>query len=87
MSNIKLDELSYHKDGYKIRKVLLLFNLLTMVQSKTDNRFSFKQYKDTKTHWDIEHIHARTTDEEIRAIITPSKRTEFLNGLSVNLKK
>lgn len=82
MSNIKLDELSYHKDGYKIRKVLLLFNLLTMVQSKTDNRFSFKQYKDTKTHWDIEHIHARATDEEIRAIITPSKRTEFLNGLS-----
>ncbi len=82
MSNIKLDELSYHKDGQKIRKVLLLFNLLTMVQSKTDSKFSFQQYKDKKVHWDIEHIHARATDEEIRKLTNVQARTDFLKALS-----
>ncbi len=82
MANVKLDELSYQKDGTKIRKVLLLFNLLTLINSKTDARFSFKQYKDPKIHWDIEHIHARATDEEIRAIKNPHKRIEFLSTLS-----
>lgn len=79
MKNITLDKLSYQKDGQKIRKVLLFFNLFTMVQSKTDSRFSFKQYKDLK--WDIEHIHARATDEEIRRIQDPNKRSEFLEAL------
>ena len=82
MTNVKLDELSYQKDGAKIRKALLLFNLQTLIISKTDARFSFKQYKDPKIHWDIEHIHARATDEEIRAIKIPDKRIEFLRTLS-----
>lgn len=86
MANVKLDELSYQKDGTKIRKVLLLFNLLTLINSKTDARFSFKQYKDPKIHWDIEHIHARATDEEIRAIKVPDKRIEFLRTLSKQFK-
>lgn len=80
MNNVKLDELSYHKDGEKIRKGLLLFNLQTLINSKTDSKFSFKQYKNLK--WDIEHIHARATDEEIRAIKIPDKRIEFLRTLS-----
>lgn len=80
MNNVKLDELSYHKDGEKIRKALLLFNLQTLINSKTDSKFSFKQYKNNK--WDIEHIHARATDEEIRAIKVPDKRIEFLRTLS-----
>ena len=82
MRNIKLSELSYQKDGNKIRKALLLFNVETLIQSNTDNRFSFKQYKDPKIHWDIEHIHARATDEEIRAIKLPDKRAEFLHTLA-----
>ena len=81
MKNVTLDNLSYSKDSQKIRSVLLFFNLFTMVQSKTDSRFSFKQYKDPKIHWDIEHIHARATDEEIRAIKDPDKRKDFLESL------
>ena len=86
-SSIVLDELSYHKDKQEIRKVLLFFNLFTMMRSKTDGRFSFKQYKDPKIHWDIEHIHARATDEEIRAITEPEKRKEFLKALEEQFKK
>ena len=81
MKNVTLDNLSYSKDSQRIRSVLLFFNLFTMVQSKTDSRFSFKQYKDPKIHWDIEHIHARATDEEIRAIKDPDKRKDFLESL------
>lgn len=81
MKNITLDKLSYQKDGQKIRNALLFFNLFTMVQSKTDSRFSFKQYKDSKIHWDIEHIHARATDEEIRVIKDSNKRRDFLEAL------
>ena len=86
-SSIVLDELSYHKDKQEIRKVLLFFNLFTMMRSKADGRFSFKQYKDPKIHWDIEHIHARATDEEIRAITEPEKRKEFLKALEEQFKK
>lgn len=81
MKNVTLDNLSYSKDSQKIRSVLLFFNLFTMVQSKTDSRFSFTQYKNPKIHWDIEHIHARATDEEIRAIKDPDKRKDFLESL------
>lgn len=81
MKNVTLDNLSYSKDSQRIRSVLLFFNLFTMVQSKTDSWFSFKQYKDPKIHWDIEHIHARATDEEIRAIKDPDKRKDFLESL------
>mgnify|MGYP000821864711 FL=1 len=81
IKNVTLDNLSYSKDSQRIRSVLLFFNLFTMVQSKTDSRFSFKQYKDPKIHWDIEHIHARATDEEIRAIKDPDKRKDFLESL------
>lgn len=81
MDKITLDKLSYSKDGTKIKNVLLLFNLFTMIQSKTDSRFSFKHFKDSKNHWDIEHIQARATDEEIRAIKDPDKRKDFLESL------
>ena len=81
MKNVTLDNLSYSKDSQKIRNVLLFFNLFTMVKSQTDSRFSFKRYKDPKIHWDIEHIHARATDEEIRVIKDPNKRKDFLEGL------
>ena len=81
MKNITLDKLSYSKDGHRIRNVRLCLKLLTPVPSKAGRIISFKQYKDPKIHWDIEHIHARATDEEIRVIKDPNKRKDFLEGL------
>lgn len=58
---IELDDLNY-PDG-EIRKVLLLFNILTVLHSnKSDMRFPFSKYKMEK--WDIEHISSRT-DKQI----------------------
>lgn len=53
-------ELSYG-DG-PIRKVLLLFNIQTLLSSKeADMRFPFNRYK--KESWDIEHIRSQTDQE------------------------
>lgn len=64
-------ELRY-RDRAKVRNVLLLFNLLTIVQCHDSiMRFPFKLYEQEE-HWDLEHIHATAggppTDNEIREL-------------------
>jgi len=59
-----LQRIFYYNDKYKIRKLLLLFNIATLVcKSEKQHRFPFDIYK--KEKWDIEHIHANAdeTDE------------------------
>ena len=47
--------LTYGPDSKKIKPILLLFNLITMLQSKDSNlRFHFECFK--KERWDIEHV-------------------------------
>ena len=51
--NIDIEALSYGDNN--IRKVLLWFNLSTIIQNKESNlRFQFDRYK--KQNWDISHI-------------------------------
>lgn len=62
-SNIDIESLSYEspKDKERIRDVLLLFNILT-VMNKTSaySRFPFDSYN--KNAWSIEHIHAQNAE-------------------------
>lgn len=61
LSEIKLADLDYLKSGdrAKIKKVLLLFNIQTILStSKAEMRFPFNKYKGDK--WDIEHINSQT---------------------------
>lgn len=54
LKNIDINELQY-SDGKDVRKVLLLYNILTMLASSKDNSyFPFDLYKNEK--WDLEHI-------------------------------
>ncbi len=54
------DELRYGDDNKKIIDVLLLFNILTLLQSRSSMRFSFERFvKDT---WSLEHIHAQNSE-------------------------
>ena len=58
---VSLRDLSYEnqKDRRSVRKVLLFFNILTVLQlDKSDMRFPFYRYK--TDHWDIEHISSQT---------------------------
>ncbi len=57
----KLDALDYD-DKKAIRKVLLLFNIQTLLATKeADVRFPFDRYKEE--NWDIEHIRSQTDQE------------------------
>lgn len=79
IDGIDLDSLTYSSSNRgKILKVLLLFNLLTMIQSRTRTRFSFTEFKNKENKWDIEHIHSQANDEELKTIKTPQARKEML---------
>ena len=56
--SLQVSELEYgNRDKNKIRKILLLFNIETLLLSKeSSSRFPFNRYK--KEKWDIEHIHS-----------------------------
>jgi hypothetical protein len=71
--NCQLDGLSYGET--KLRKVLLLFNIQTLLSTKeADVRFPFDRYK--KEKWDIEHIRSQTDKE-----ITGASRREWLEDV------
>ena len=56
-SKVTLEELEY--GDKRIKKILLLFNIQTILSSKeADMRFPFYRYKDEQ--WDIEHIRSQT---------------------------
>ncbi|MDK2083317.1 DUF262 domain-containing protein [Aliarcobacter butzleri] len=56
--NIEIKELNYEKDKESIRKILLWFNISTIIQNEETNlRFQFDRYK--KQNWDIEHIRSQ----------------------------
>jgi len=51
----KLEDLEYQKDKLKIRSLLLLFNVATLLENPKSNiRFQFDCFKSGK--WDIEHV-------------------------------
>ena len=51
-------EVSYSENKYKAKRILLIFNIISILNSKDEiNRFPFYQYQSIS--WDIEHIHAK----------------------------
>ncbi len=51
----ELGGLDYESDAGRIRKVLLLFNIATLLENRDSNlRFPFETFK--KKEWDIEHV-------------------------------
>lgn len=80
MNNIDFFSLSYGdtRENLKIKKVLLLYNILTMLRSEKDNSFfPFNLYKNEK--WDIEHI---TSVKESMPSSTEQKRS-WLDDVNV----
>ena len=55
-----LEDLKYGKDNGKIRSILLLHNIKTMLLNENEtSRFPFDRFKNED--WDIEHVHAIAT--------------------------
>ena len=63
IKDIDLENLSYGSEN--IKKILLLFNVLTLndLPDCSQNRFSFYRYKTLDGGWSIEHIHAQNSEE------------------------
>ncbi len=69
-----IDELNYYEDSNRIKKVLLLFNIITLLSNNSSNaRFQFGRYK--TENWDIEHIHS--VQSEIPSAVT--HQADWLN--------
>lgn len=60
-----LNTLTYTNNARKIKSLLLLFNLATLLQNNRSNmRFQFDSFKSER--WDIEHIRSITDDRPVR---------------------
>ncbi|MDQ1147028.1 uncharacterized protein with ParB-like and HNH nuclease domain [Bacillus sp. SORGH_AS 510] len=61
INGIKIEDLTYGQDSAQIKKILLLFNIVTTLNQKNNEaRFPFDRYSNER--WSIEHIHAQHTD-------------------------
>lgn len=57
----EIEHMTYQDDKKKLRKTLLLFNILSILENpKTNLRFQFGRYK--LESWDIEHIHSVSSE-------------------------
>jgi Protein of unknown function (DUF1524) len=71
----KLEGLEYGLHGAKIKSLLLLFNLSTLLQNKRSNlRFQFDSFKSER--WNIEHVRSVTSRKPMRH----SERIEWLGN-------
>lgn len=72
--NKSYKDLSYDKDYAMISRLLLLFNIQSIIETKSTQRFPFSQYNTSE--WSLEHIHAqqseglRTTENRIKWLST-----------------
>lgn len=58
-----LEELNYDEDSKDIHKILLLFNIISMMDIEDESvRFPFDKYKENGTQWSLEHIHAQNAE-------------------------
>jgi len=74
LKSVSLEDLQY--GDKRVKNVLLLYNILTMLSSKKDNSyFPFEIYKNE--NWDIEHI------TSVKDTIPDKNRTEWLNDAKI----
>lgn len=65
LKNFDLKQLNYDDNKTKIRNILLLFNIATLVcKGEKQYRFPFEIFKAKDNPWDIEHIHATADDTD-----------------------
>ena len=63
LKSIELEKLYYHEDPKDIHKILLLFNIISMMEIEDESvRFPFDKYKENGTQWSLEHIHAQNAE-------------------------
>lgn len=69
---IDLEQLGYDYDREKAKQLLLLFNVITTMNSRY-NRFAFDRF--ASENWSLEHIHAQQSEE----LKTDKQKRQLLN--------
>ena len=87
-------KVSYSENKYKAKKTLLIFNIISILNSKDEiNRFPFSQYQSIS--WDIEHIHAKADNtneqkkwlEEFKNWLLQSGNEELIKKYSARIEE
>ena len=80
VKNCELSELQYDSDNGMIRKILLLFNILSY--NTSDQRFPFDKY--VNESWDIEHVDSQSGSKSLQATDDKKSWLSFvIKGLTV----
>jgi hypothetical protein len=61
-----IDELEYGKDNSKIERLLLLFNVLSAIETKDNQKLRFPFYRYSSQSWSLEHINAQHSDDPMK---------------------
>lgn len=62
------DELEYGKDNGKIERLLLLFNVLSAIETQENQSLRFPFHRYAKTSWSLEHINAQHSDDPMKDV-------------------
>jgi len=80
MRKIDIDSLTYSSNKEAIKKVLLLFNVLSVIDNQnSDIRFPFDKYK--KEKWDLEHIASQIDKDKAEVPKEHDKRTAWIDDM------
>ena len=70
LESTNLDELSYENDQEELKRILLLFNVLSVnaIKANKQSRFPFNLYNEIKQgkKWSLEHIHAQQSQDPLQ---------------------
>ena len=88
-----LEELNYDEDSKDIHKILLLFNIISMMDIEDESvRFPFDKYKENGTQWSLEHIHAQnaelnTNEEQIEWLKLHHSAVKDIKDINITIDK
>lgn len=82
-----IENLNYKEDPKSIRKLLLFFNIHTILMQEGEERFPFNRYKEES--WDIEHIASQTDFKAFKKDTNEAKLwalyvLQYFTGLSAD---
>ena len=78
-----IDELEYGKDNSKIERLLLLFNVLSAIETKNNQKLRFPFYRYSSQSWSLEHINAQHSDDPMK---DPNNIIRWINETTAELE-
>lgn len=78
-----IDELEYGKDNSKIERLLLLFNVLSAIETKDNQKLRFPFYRYSSQSWSLEHINAQHSDDPMK---DPNNIIRWINETTTELE-